>query len=83
MECEEKYLKTCKTSKAYDCSQFATSSSSATLLTFHFEGLTEMRAVKERREKFWKLSSDFAQRLKFHLIDIFQRHVSSIVPLGY
>jgi len=37
-----------------------------------------MRAVKEQREKFWKLSSDFAQRLKSHLIDIFQRHVSSI-----
>ncbi|XP_020608511.1 exocyst complex component 1-like isoform X2 [Orbicella faveolata] len=37
-------------------------------------GLTEMRAVKEQREKFWKLSSDFAQRLKSHLIDIFQRH---------
>ena len=42
---------------------------------FDVSGLTEMRAVKEQREKFWQLSSDFAQRLKFHLIDIFQRHV--------
>jgi len=40
-----------------------------------------MRAVKEQREKFWKLSSGFAQDLKSHLINIFQRHVSSIVPL--
>lgn len=37
-------------------------------------GLTEMRAVKEQREKFWQLSSDFAQRLKCHLMDIFTRH---------
>ena len=42
---------------------------------FDVSGLTEMRAVKEQREKFWKLSSEFAQRLKSHLIDIFQRHV--------
>ena len=68
-------VKTCKTSKVYDCSQFAT------LSRFHFKGLTEMRAVKDQREEFWQLSSDFAQRLKVHLIDIFQRHVSSVVPL--
>ena len=36
-----------------------------------------MRAVKEQREKFLQLSSDFAQRLKFHLMEIFTRHVSS------
>lgn len=40
-----------------------------------------MKAVKEQREKFWKLSSEFAQRLKLHLINIFQRHVSSQVSL--
>ena len=34
-----------------------------------------MRAVEEQRERFWQISSDFAQRLKFHLIEIFQRHV--------
>lgn len=37
-------------------------------------GLSEMRAVKEQREKFWKLCSDFARRLKFHLFEIFTRH---------
>lgn len=36
-----------------------------------------MRAVKEQREMFFQLSSDFAQRLKFHLMEIFTRHVSS------
>ncbi|XP_078371204.1 exocyst complex component 1-like isoform X1 [Oculina patagonica] len=41
-------------------------------------GLTEMRSVKEQREKFWQLSSEFAQRLKFHLIDIFQRHGTEV-----
>ena len=40
-----------------------------------------MRAVKEQREKFWQLSSNFAQRLKFHLMEIFTRHVSSAFAL--
>ncbi|KAK2556010.1 Exocyst complex component 1 [Acropora cervicornis] len=40
-------------------------------------GLTEMRAVKEQREKFLQISSDFAQSLKSHLIDIFQHHAYS------
>ena len=35
-----------------------------------------MRAVKEQRDKLLKLSSDFAQRLKHHLFEIFTRHVS-------
>ena len=42
-----------------------------------FSGLTEMRAVKEQRDKLLKLSSDFAQRLKHHLFEIFTRHVST------
>ncbi|XP_015771492.1 PREDICTED: exocyst complex component 1-like [Acropora digitifera] len=42
-------------------------------------GLTEMRAVKEQREKFLQISSDFAQSLKSHLIDIFQHHVRLLV----
>ena len=46
-----------------------------------FSGLTEMRAVKEQREKLLKLSSNFAQRLKLHLFEIFTRHVStSLLP---
>lgn len=40
-----------------------------------------MRAVKEQRDKLLKLSSDFAQRLKHHLFEIFTRHVSqSLLP---
>ena len=38
-----------------------------------------MRAVKEQREKFLQISSDFAQHLKSHLIDIFQRHVRLLI----
>ena len=46
-----------------------------------FSGLTEMRAVKEQRDKLLQLSSDFAQRLKLHLFEIFTRHVSwSLLP---
>ncbi|XP_029188068.2 exocyst complex component 1-like isoform X2 [Acropora millepora] len=41
-------------------------------------GLTEMRAVKEQREKFLQISSDFAQSLKSHLIDIFQHHGAEV-----
>ncbi|XP_068717955.1 exocyst complex component 1-like isoform X1 [Montipora capricornis] len=41
-------------------------------------GLTKMRAVEEQRERFWQISSDFAQRLKFHLIEIFQRHGAEV-----
>ena len=48
------------------------------VVVLYFPGLTEMRAVKEQREKFWQLSSDFAQRLKFHLFAIFQQHVSFV-----
>ena len=38
-----------------------------------------MRAVKEQREKFLQISSDFAQSLKSHLIDIFQHHVRLLI----
>ncbi|RMX37015.1 hypothetical protein pdam_00005051 [Pocillopora damicornis] len=44
-------------------------------------GLTKMRAVKEQREKFLQLSSDFAQRLKFHLMEIFTRHSLDVETL--
>ena len=36
-----------------------------------------MKAVKEQRDKFKALSRDFANRLKLHLLGIFEQYVST------
>lgn len=42
-----------------------------------------MKAVIEKREMFQNLSSDFALRLKLHLLGIFEQYVSIFSAAGY
>jgi len=42
---------------------------------FHVEGITELRAVQDQRDRIMTLKSDFAKRFYVHLDKFISQHV--------